>query len=137
MFHITCLAYLIHNCAFRIRSFFKDVDNLIGAIKMCTHKNNPYQLLFVNAGIPSSPIVIITRWSSWLRAAMYYNENLPKITEIIKIIKNDGILIRNAKDALSNLNIFHSLFEIKISYQSLMDVMDGFENSAYTLKSPV
>jgi len=34
---------------------------------------------------------------------MYYNENLPKITEIIKIIKNDGILIRNAKDAVSNI----------------------------------
>jgi len=116
MFHITCLAYLIHNFAFRIRSFFKDIESLIGAIKMCTIKNNSNRFLFVNEGIPSHQIVITTRWSSWLRDAMYYSEHLPKNTEIINTIENDGILIRNAKDVLSNLNVFHSLFQIKTYY---------------------
>ena len=135
MFHITCLAYLIHNFAFRIRSFFKDIESLIGAIKMCTIKNNSNRFLFVNEGIPSHQIVITTRWSSWLRVAMYYSEYLPRINEIINTIENDGIFIRNAKDELSNLNVFHSLFQIKTSYRSLIHVIDGFKNSAYNIKT--
>ena len=95
------------------------------------YKNNSNRLLFVNLGIPSHPIVIITRWFSCLRVAMYYSEHLPKITEIINTVENDDILIWNAKDALSKFNVFHFLFQIKTFYQSLINFMDGFENSAY------
>ena len=66
---------------------------------------------------------------------MYYSEHLPKITEFINTIENDGLLITNAKDVLSNLNVFHSLFQIKTSYQSLIDVMDRFVNSTYNIKT--
>ena len=116
MFHITC-------CAFRIRSFFKDVDNLICKIKMCTQKNNSNMLLFFNTGIPSPPIVIIIRCSSWLRATMYCSEYLTKITEIINTIAN-----YKRQRCTSNLNIFPSLFQIKTSYQSLIVVIKIVHN---------
>jgi len=67
---------------------------------------------------------------------MYYSEHLPNIIEIIDTIENDNIMIRNAKDALSNLNVFHSIFQIKTSYQSLIDVQWQIYHRAGLLLPP-
>ena len=29
VFHVTCIAYLLHNCAIKVKSHFEDVDQLI------------------------------------------------------------------------------------------------------------
>ena len=50
LFHMTCVAHLFHNCAMKIKSHFKDVDQLIANIKAVTIKNktrNANSLLLV------------------------------------------------------------------------------------------
>ena len=73
LFHVTCLAHMLHNCAERIRSFFHDVDNLIARIKALTRKNKARRNLFEEIGSPPQPVT--TRWGSWLNAAAI----MPKI----------------------------------------------------------
>ena len=41
LFHVTCLAHLFHNCAEKLRSKFKDVDDLIAKVKAATVKQEP------------------------------------------------------------------------------------------------
>ena len=41
LFHITCVAHLLHNCAIKIKSHFEDVDQLIAIVKAATIKKNP------------------------------------------------------------------------------------------------
>ena len=36
LFHVTCLAHLLHNCAMKIKSHFEDVDQLIAEVKAVT-----------------------------------------------------------------------------------------------------
>jgi hypothetical protein len=72
LFHVTCMAHLLHNCAMRIKSHYYDVDLLISAIKSLTIKNKTNRDLFDIIGIP--PNVIPTRWGSWLKASKYYAE---------------------------------------------------------------
>ena len=38
LFHMTCVAHLLHNCATKIKSRFEDVDQLIAKIKPVTIK---------------------------------------------------------------------------------------------------
>ena len=33
LFHVTCIAHLLHNCAMKIKSHFEDVDQLIAKVK--------------------------------------------------------------------------------------------------------
>ena len=69
LFHVTCLAHLLHNCA-QIKSHFEDVDQLIAKVKAVTIKNKTRQAKFPAIGYPPQPV--FTRWGSWLNAAMYY-----------------------------------------------------------------
>ena len=41
LFHVTCVAHLLHNCAMKIKSHFEAVDQLIAKVKAVTIKNKP------------------------------------------------------------------------------------------------
>ena len=69
LFHVTCVAHLLHNCAMKIKSHFEDVDQLIAKVKAVTIKNKTRRAKFSAIGNPSQPVP--TRWESWLNAAKY------------------------------------------------------------------
>ena len=41
LFHVTCVAHLLHNCAMKIKSHFEDVDQLIAKTKQQQLKIKP------------------------------------------------------------------------------------------------
>ena len=50
LFHITCVAHLLHNCAMQIRSFYSEIDTLIACIKASTVWNKERKALFKEIG---------------------------------------------------------------------------------------
>ena len=76
LFHVTCVAHLLHNCAVKIKSHFEDMDQLIAKVKTVTTKNKTRQAKFSAIGYPPQPVP--TRWGSWLNAALYYAKNCLK-----------------------------------------------------------
>ena len=62
LFHVTCVAHLLHNCAMKIKSHFEDVDQLIAKIKAVTIKNKTRQAKFSAIGYPPQPV--LTKWGS-------------------------------------------------------------------------
>ena len=73
LFHVTCVAYLLYNCAMKIKSLFEDVDQLIAKVKAVAIKNKTRQKKFSAIGYPPQPVS--TRWGNWLNAALYYAKN--------------------------------------------------------------
>ena len=69
LMHVTCVGHLLHNCAMRVRAHFKNIDEIIATIKVATIKNKNRKKDFHDAGLPSPPDPVITRWATWLRAA--------------------------------------------------------------------
>ena len=100
---------------------------------MITIKNRTNKELFNDIGIP--PSVIVTRWSSWLRAALYYADNLPGIRKIVNSISDKGILLTRAKEAANQSNLTYNLLMIKECYEQLIPITENFENSKYTIYS--
>jgi len=43
LFHVTCVAHLLHNYARKVRSHFEDVDQLIAKVELVTVKNKTRQ----------------------------------------------------------------------------------------------
>ena len=60
LFHMTCVAHLLHNCAIKIKSLFEDMDQLIAKVKAVTIKNKAKQAKFSAVRYPSQPVP--TRW---------------------------------------------------------------------------
>ena len=98
LMHVTCVAHLLHNCAMRVRTHFQNIDKVIATIKAATIKNKDRKKDFHDAGLPSPPDPVITRWATWLRAALYYSENLPAVRAIVNNWTSADLLVSRAKD---------------------------------------
>ena len=132
LFHVTCMAHLLRNCAEKVRSHFQQVDNLIAKVKVVTVKNKNRHNKFNKIGTPPQPV--LTRWGTWLNAAEYYAKNLVKVREIVNAFESDGILVSNAKAAVNDTNLAKLLAEIHRDYQVLPKMIQKIESSKYTIK---
>ena len=129
--HVTCVAHLLHNCAMRVRAHFKNIDEVIATIKAATIKNKDRKKNFHNAGLPSPPDPVITRWATWLRAALYYSENLPAVRTIVNNWTSAGLLVSRAKDAINVEGLVSDLVKIN-QYRTLAANVEFLEGSACT-----
>ena len=127
LMHVTCVAHLLHNCAMRVRAHFKNIDEIIATIKNKDRKRD-----FHDAGLPSPPDPVITRWATWLRAASYYSENLPAVCTIVNNWTSAGLLVSRAKDAINVEDLVPDLVKIN-QYRTLAANVEFLEGSACTI----
>ena len=84
LFHVLCVAHLLHNCDMRVKSHIEHVDQLIAQVKAVTIINKTRQARFSAIGYPPQPVP--TRRGSWLNAALYYAKNLPEVKALWKVL---------------------------------------------------
>ena len=132
LMHVTCVAHLLHNCAMRVRAHFKNIDEIIATIKAATIKNKDRKKDFHDVGLPSAPDPVITRWATWLRAALYYSENLPAVRIIVNNWTSAGLLVSRAKDAINVEDLVPDLVKIN-QYRTLASNVEFLEGSACTI----
>ena len=121
--HVTCVAHLLHNCA---------IDEVIATIKAATIKNKDRKKDFHDAGLPSPLDPVITRWATWLRAALYYSENLPAVRTIVNNWTSAGLLVSRAKNAINVEGLVSDLVKIN-QYRTLAANIEFLEGSASTI----
>ena len=50
----------------RVRAFVKNIDDAVATTKAAMLKNKDRKNDFREAGLPSPPVHVITRWATWL-----------------------------------------------------------------------
>ena len=116
----------------RVRAHLKNIDEIIATIKAATIKNKDRKKYFHDAGLPSPPDPVITRWATWLRAALYYNENLPAVRTIVYNWASAGLLVSRANDAINVEDLVPDLVKIN-QYRTLAANVEFLEGSACTI----
>ena len=116
LFHETCVAHLLHNCALKIKSNFEDVDQLIAKVKSVTIKNKTRRAKFSAIGYPPQPVP--TSWESRLNAALY----LPEVKAIVESFVDSGILVTQAKVSMQKSGLAGQLLKIKNQYECLVSL---------------
>ena len=135
LFHVTCVAHLLHNSAMKIKSHFEDVDQLIAKVKAVTIKNKTRQAKFSAIGYPPQPV--LTRWGSCLNAALYYAKTLPEMKAIVETFVDSAILVTQAKVSLQKSGLAGQLLKIKDHYECLVKLIEKMESAKYTTKEAV
>ena len=59
LLHVTCLAHLMHNCGLKVKRFYKEIDDLIAAVKASVVKNKSRAADFDVCGRPQQPVVTV------------------------------------------------------------------------------
>ena len=121
--HVTCVAQILHNCAMCVRAHFKNTDEVIATIKAATIKNKDRKKDFHDARLPSPTDPVITRWATWLRAALYYSGNLPVVRTIVNNWTSAGLLVRRAKDTI---NVLATDFHCELWLQMTLEYVSKF-----------
>ena len=132
LLHVTCLAHLMHNCALKVKSFCKEVDDLIVAVKASAVKNNSRATDFDVYGRPPQPVV--TCWGIWLDAANYYAKKLPQVQEIFNSWNGEGVIVPKVKNIENEQKLTSQLTEIIQCYNGLRNLILKMENSTYTIQ---
>lgn len=89
MIHVTCAAHGLHRVAEEVQSQYESVDQLNSNIKKIFRKA-PSHLLFFKTEVPNLPLPpepVLTRWGTWINAAIYYCENFEIIFNIVNKCK--------------------------------------------------
>ena len=81
MIHVTCLAHALHRVAEAQRDQSPGVNSLISYVKRIFVKAPSRVRAFKqeNPHIPLPPEPILTRWGTWISAAMYYADHLQTV----------------------------------------------------------
>jgi len=132
LFHVTYVAHLLHNCAMKVRSYFKDVDQPIAKVILVTVKNKNRQAKIATIGYPPQPV--LTRRGNWLNAALYYAKNLPEVKAIVERFEGSGVLVTIAKVGLQTTGLASQFLKIKDQYERLVMLIETMESAKYTIK---
>ena len=103
---------MLHNAAMKVRELFSKVDKIIAKVKPATVKNPTRKSIFQSAELQLPPEPVVTRWASWLNAAIYYSKNVHQVRSIFEEINDGGLLVERAKKALNATNVDENLFDI-------------------------
>ena len=115
----------------KIHSAFADVNNLVARVKAATIKNKSRQAQFKHIGSP--PESVVTRWSTWLKAADYYADNSTEVKKIVNEFEGDGILVKRAKEAVNDAGIAASLLKIKRDYSQLPKIIQKIKSPKFSI----
>ncbi|KAL4153127.1 hypothetical protein QTP88_000960 [Uroleucon formosanum] len=140
MKHVTCLAHSLHRVAEEIRKQFPEIDAFISNVKKIFLKCPSRVLKFkeMAPGIPMPPQPLLTRWGTWLSAAIYYCENYQLIKSVVMgFDKEDAVAIENAQKLLNDNNLELNLTFIKANYRNLAKYINTLETSGLSLADAI
>lgn len=130
MIHVTCLAHAVHRLSETVRLNFDTVNSLISSVKKVFLKSPSRINLFKRLApeIPLPPEPIVTRWGTWLKAAIYYCDNFHIIENILKELdENEAESIVGAKSAINRDGIKEELIYIKSHFKCVSTAIKMLE----------
>lgn len=86
--HLTCLAHAINLVAETVRNNFEQVDALISNVKKVFLKA-PLRIQYYKEHLPDLPLPpqpVLTRWGTWLEAALFYADHFEEIKSVNRYI---------------------------------------------------
>ena len=90
-----------------------------------------YKDKYPNLPLPPQPV--ITRWGTWLDAALFYADNYDAIKSVIDDLTDSSTALSNAKNLLKNKELKNHLIYLKINYSFVPRTILKLENTSLSL----
>jgi len=130
----------LHRVTEEIRNQYKNVDQLVSNVKKTFLKvpSRTQTLKSVASDIPLSPQPILTRWSTWFDAALYYCKHFEIIKQVIDMLdKNDAESIKKCKQILKSNNLEANLSFIMSNYGFISTSITRLETKGMPLTESI
>lgn len=139
MIHVTCVVHAMHRVAEVIRHSLPEVDSLVSNTKKVFLKAPSRIAAFreLAPGVPLPPQPVLTRWGTWLSAAMYYSEHFRTVKAVLEKLPDDAISVTAAREMFSNAQVEMDLAYINANFNSLTTTMKKLETIGLPLTEAI
>lgn len=140
MEHVSCLAHGLHRVAEEIRKNFPKVDQLISNVKKiflkCPSRVQYFREKAPNIPLPPQPV--LTRWGTWIIAAVYFCEHFEILKDIISgLNRDDATSIEKAQDLFNDSDMKLNLIYIYANFGTLPISITQLETSGLSLHDSI
>lgn len=142
MIHVTCLAHAFNRVAeyIRGRGRFTDVNDLISSKKAVFLKaptrREIFQEMTDNLSLPPAPV--ITRWNTWLEAAIYYADNFEAVKAVVDSFDpEDAECISKAQTSFGMERIRENLIFVKINFTFIPEMINILQKRGLLLSKAI
>lgn len=129
LIHLTCLAHGINRVGETIRERYKTVNSLISNMKKLFIKAplrvQRYKENFPNLLLPPEPV--ITRWGTWINAAVFYADNFQDLKKFIADFDADCAAIVECKKLFLDKQLAVHLSFIKSHFSCFVPVIKNLQ----------
>jgi len=137
MLHVTCLAHGLHRVCEQVREMFPEVNCLISLVKKIFLKAPSRTLIWreENPSLPLPPEPVLTRWGTWIKAAIFYAQNYDAVKKVLdKLDPEQAISIEKAQDIIENASLQADLSYIDANLSFLPDILKQLEEQGLSLE---
>ncbi len=137
LIHVTCVAHGIHRLCEKVRELFPDVNRLISSSRKiflkCPSRCDVYKQ---HMGCALPPDVVITRWGTWINAAVFFATHFEQFSAVIAALPDDGSkYVANVKSVLKSRTLPSDLAFINSYLHSLPEAIKKLETRGLSLNS--
>ena len=125
----------------KVRELFPEGNKLINNGKKvflkAPRRVEVYREIMKDKQLPPQPI--LTRWGTWLNAALFYSENLAAFKEVVEALEEDAICVQKLKGIVIDnyLTLKSSLIFIKTYLSFIPKTITKLEKRGLLLKNYV
>lgn len=88
-------------------------------------------------GVSLPPEPIITRWGTWINAAIFYAEHFERIKGLILEISDDSQCVTISRQLFKNPSIAQQLIFIKMNFSFVPKIITALESRNLSLKESI
>ncbi len=139
LIHVTCVAHGIHRIAEKVREIFPNVNKLISCSRKiflkCPARISVYK---EKMNCPLPPDVVVTRWGTWITAALFFTQHFENYKSVIEDLPADSKHTHKIKRLLeSSTTLAADLAFISSNLAFLPDVLDKVQSSGLSLHQQI
>lgn len=132
LIHITCVAHAVHRVCEKIREEYHLVNSLVSLMKKVLLKSNEKKHIYKQiTSLPLPPSTILTRWGTFINAAVFYLDNWEKIIAFVDNIENDTKASKDLKLLIKDKNLQNDL----LRFQNYRDLPKKIKELEFELDS--
>ena len=103
---------------------------------MCGSLSNPEKSYLLSCKATKTSVTdvvtVLTRWASWLEAALFYAEQYSEVKDIVLSFEDDGLIVSKAKSAISDADLQTELILV-CEYRPLVELVLKMESQDFQI----
>ena len=140
LIHITCLVHALHRVCEEVKAMCSKLNKLITTVKQIYRKAGSRVLAWKKAypHVPVPPLPCLTRWGTWIEAALYYHQYFDAVHDMVNRLKDvDAAAIPKAKKLLDSQDLANQLQWVARNLGFLPEIIKRMEEEGLTVQESI